>query len=171
MTEQASQPARNLRQGDIRLIGTPVAQELLAAPTPAYLAYTALDGFPRNIPVNFHWTGAELVVGAFAGTFKIAALHAHPAVAVTIATHHQGAKALLLRGEVSLTDVDGLLEEYAIAHRKTMGEEASQGYLAAIDRPGLRMVRIALRPQWVGVLDFASRMPERTPVIVREALA
>lgn len=110
-------------------------------------------------------------MGAFAGTFKIAALRAHPAVAVTIATHLQGAKALLLRGEVTLSEVDGLLEEYAIAHRRTMGEQASRGYLAAIDRPGLRMVRITLRPQWAGMLDFASRIPERTPAIVREALA
>jgi len=158
-------------QGDTRLLGTSVARELLAAATPAYLAYTALDGFPRNIPMNFHWNGQELVMGAFAGTFKIAALRAHPRIAVTIATHHQGAKALLLRGEVTLADVDGLLEEYALAHRRTIGEQASRDYLAAIDKPGLRMVRIALYPQWAGVLDFASRMPQRTPGLVREALA
>jgi hypothetical protein len=171
MTTRTSQVGEELRQGDTRLIATPVAQELLAAATPAYLAYTALDGSPRNIPINFHWNGQELVMGAFAGTFKIAALRAHPAVAVTVATHHQGAKALLLRGEVTFRDVDGLLEEYAIAHRRTMGGQASKGYLAAIDKPGLRMVRIALRPRWVGVLDFSRRMPERTPRIVREALA
>ncbi|HEX6518476.1 MAG TPA: hypothetical protein VF070_00465 [Streptosporangiaceae bacterium] len=69
--------------------------------------------------------------------FKIAALRAHPTVAVTIATHHQGAKALLLRGEVTMTEADGLLEEYALAHRRTMGEEASRGYLAAIVREAL----------------------------------
>jgi hypothetical protein len=171
MIAQVSQAGGELRQGDTRLISTSVARELLAAPTPAYLAYTGLDGSPRNIPINFHWDGRELVMGAFAGTFKIAALRAHPAVAVTVATHHQGAKALLLRGEVTLTDADGLLEEYVIAHRRTMGEQASGGYLAAIDKPGLRMVRIALRPRWVGVLDFSTRMPERTPRIVREALA
>jgi hypothetical protein len=163
--------ADELRQGDIRLADTPVSQELLAAATPAHVAYTALDGSLRNIPINFHWNGQELVMGAFAGTYKIAALRAHPAVAVTIATHHQGAKVLLLRGEVTLTDVDGLLEEYAIAQRRTMGEEASRDYLASIDKPGLRMVRIALRPDWVGVLDFATRVPERTPRLVREALA
>jgi hypothetical protein len=167
----APHAAGDLRQGDTRLVGTPLAKELLAAATPAYLAYTALDGSPRNIPVNFHWNGRELVMGAFAGTFKIAALRARPAVAVTVATHHQGAKVLLLRGMVTLTDVDGLLEEYAIAQRRTMGEQASRSYLAAIDRPGLRMVRIALRPRWVGVLDFGNRLPERTPKIVREALA
>ncbi|HEY3713378.1 MAG TPA: pyridoxamine 5-phosphate oxidase [Jatrophihabitantaceae bacterium] len=163
--------ARDLRQGDVRLLDTPVARELLAAATPAHLAYTARDGLPRNIPINFHWNGAELVMGAFTGTYKLAALGAHPTVAITIATHHRGAKVLLLRGEVTLTDVDGLLEEYAIAQRRTTGDEASRGYLASIDKPGLRMVRIALRPAWVGVLDFSTRVPERTPQLVREALS
>jgi len=159
------------RQGDTRLPGTPVAEELLAVATPACLACTAPDGSPRNIPVNFHWNGRELVIGAFAGTFKIAARRAHPAVAVTVATHDQGAKVLLLRGEVTRAEAGSLLEEYAIAQRRTIGEEASRSYLAAIDKPGLQMVRIAPRPRWAGVQDFGNRAPERTPRIVREALA
>jgi hypothetical protein len=171
MSAETPDPDGQWPQGDTRLLGTPVARELLAAATPAYLAYTAPDGFPRNIPMNFHWNGREVIMGAFAGTFKVAALRARPHVAVTIATHHQGAKVLLLRGEVALADRDGLLEEYAIAHRRTMGEQASRDYLAAIDKPGLRMVRIALHPRWAGILDFTSRMPQRTPGLVREALA
>jgi len=161
----------DLAQGDTRLPGTPVAKEPPAAATPACLAYTAPDGSARNIPVNFHWNGPDLIMGAFAGTFKIAALRAHPAVAVTVATHHQGAKVLLLRGEVTVADVDGLLEEYAFAWRRTMGEQESNSYLAATGKPGLRMVRIALRPRWAGVLDFSTRVPERTPKIARDALA
>jgi hypothetical protein len=31
---------------------------------------------------------------------------------------------------------------------------------AGIDRPGLRMARISLRPTWVGLVDFRSRMPK-----------
>ncbi|NUS43392.1 MAG: pyridoxamine 5'-phosphate oxidase [Mycobacteriaceae bacterium] len=160
----------DLPQGDTGLIDTPIAQELLAAATPALLAYIALDGTPRNVPLNFHWNGNDVVMGAFAGTFKVAALQAHPTVAVTISTHHDGAKVLLLRGNAVLTDFDGLLPEYAFAHVRTVGGKASKDYLAAIDQPGLRMVRIALRPAWVGVLDFAERLPERTPGPVRQAL-
>ena len=63
--------------------GTPqVARRLPAAPTPARLAYIGRDGSPRLIPMNFVWTGDELVMGAFAGTYKIADLQAHPDVAV-----------------------------------------------------------------------------------------
>jgi hypothetical protein len=54
--------------------------------------------------------------------------------------------------------------------RKVIGGEASEAYLAAIDQPGLTMVRIGLRPSWVGVLDFHDRLPDRTPQRVRAAL-
>jgi hypothetical protein len=32
-------------------------------------------------------------------------------------------------------------------------------YLAHIDQPGTRMARIAVRPTWVGLLDFQTRVP------------
>jgi hypothetical protein len=63
-----------------------------------------------------------------------------------------------------------LLPEYAAAHRKVIGGGASEAFLAAVDQPGLTIVRIGLRPTWVGVLDFANRLPHRTPAPVRAAL-
>jgi nitroimidazol reductase NimA-like FMN-containing flavoprotein (pyridoxamine 5'-phosphate oxidase superfamily) len=51
-------------QGDVRLLETDTARRLLATPVPARLAYTAKDGTPRVIPINFVWTGDELVMGA-----------------------------------------------------------------------------------------------------------
>jgi hypothetical protein len=158
-----------LAQGDLRLLDTPVAQRLLDAPVPARLAYTGHDGTPRVIPINTHWTGDELVMGAFAGTYKLPALGTRPEVAVCIDTIDGPPEALLLRGKVSMTDVDGVLPEYAAAQHKVMGDE-SAAYLTAIDKPGLKMVRIGLRPTWVGVLDFQHRFPGRTPAPVLAAL-
>lgn len=160
-----------LAQGDAGLLHTPVAQRLLHASVPARLAYLAQDGTPRVVPMNAVWTGEELVMGSFAGNYKLTALRARPAVAVCIDTIEGSVATLLLRGTVSLTDVDGLLPEYAAAHRKVIGGDASEAYLAAIDRPGLKMVRIGLRPSWVGVLDFEHRLPDRTPAQVRAALS
>jgi hypothetical protein len=40
-----------------------------------------------------------------------------------------------------------------------VGEEATSAYLEQIDQPGTRMARIDLRPSWVGVDDFQSRLP------------
>jgi hypothetical protein len=40
-----------------------------------------------------------------------------------------------------------------------MGEEAAASYLSQIDQPGTRMARIELRPSWVGIVDFQTRLP------------
>ncbi|MEU4475690.1 pyridoxamine 5'-phosphate oxidase family protein [Micromonospora sp. NPDC023888] len=161
--------AMHLPQGDVKLLGTAVAQRLLAAPV-ARLAWTSRDGTPRLIPVNFLWTGVELVVGAFAGTYKIGDLRARPDVAICIDTADGLPEVLMLRGTVTLTEVEGVLPEYAAIQRAGMGDELGAAYLEAIDKPGLRMVRIGLRPTWVGVVDFQERFPARTPAPVRAAL-
>ena len=66
---------------------------------------------------------------------------------------------LLLRGRAAITEVDGVVPEYALAAHRYMGEAAATAYLAHIDQPGTRMARIAVRPTWVGLLDFQSRVP------------
>jgi hypothetical protein len=43
--------------------------------------------------------------------------------------------------------------------RRYLGEEQAAANLAALDRPETRMARIAIRPAWVGVLDFQTRFP------------
>ncbi|WP_090946642.1 pyridoxamine 5'-phosphate oxidase family protein [Nonomuraea jiangxiensis] len=160
-----------LPQGDVRLLATPTAQRLLNDLTlVARLAYTGKDATPRVIPVNFLWNGEEIVVAAFAGTYKIRDLNARPDVAITIDTADGPPQVLMLRGKVTLNEVEGVLPEYATMMGAVRGEEASGAYLSAIDKPGLRMVRIALRPTWVGVLDFQERFPGMTPEPVLAAL-
>ena len=44
------------KQGDLALLQHPTSQELLHSKIPARLAYVALDGTPRVIPIWFHWT-------------------------------------------------------------------------------------------------------------------
>jgi hypothetical protein len=155
-----------LPQGDLRLLQSDVAKRLLTSREVASLAYVATDGTPRVIPMNFHWTGDELVMGAFAGTYKIPALRANPNVAITIDTFDDRPEALLIRGQASLTDVDGIVPEYVLAMRRYMGE-GIDAYLSTIDQLGLTMVRVAVRPTWVGVLDFQIRFPERMPRALR----
>jgi hypothetical protein len=80
-------------------------------------------------------------------------------VAITIDTETFPPEVLLVRGRASVTEVDGIPEEYALAARRYMGEEAAAGYLAQIDQPGTRMARIGVRPAWAGVIDFETRLP------------
>ncbi len=155
--------AASLPQGDIRLLDTSTAQRLLTTSLVARLGYNGNDGAPRVIPVNFLWTGDELVVGAFAGTYKVRDLRARPDVAICVDTTDVPPQVLMLRGKVTLAEAQGILPEYATMQRQMMGDEAGTAYLEAIDKPGLRMVRIGLRPTWVGVLDFQERFAGRTP--------
>lgn len=155
-----------LPQGDLRLLESDVAQRLLASTIPARVAYIARNGTPRVVPTWFHWTGEELVMPTFLSAphvrhaaARLAALRANPDVAVTIDTEGFPPEVLLVRGQVSVTEVDGVVPEYALAARRYLGVEAAAAYLAQIDQPGTRMARIAVRPTWVGIVDFQTRLP------------
>ena len=157
-----------LRQGDPALLDTELAQRLLAAPIPARLAFVALDGTPRVVPTWFHWTGREIVMATYVAgprigirhpAARLAALRARPDVAVTIDTDTFPPQSLSLRGRAEITEVDGLAPEYAAAARRYLGEEAAAGMLASLDQPGTVQARIVLRPAWVGLLDFDTRLP------------
>ena len=164
----ASTGHSGLPQGDLALLGTELAQRLLASTIPARLAFIALDGTPRVVPTWFHWTGRDLVtvtyvagpnIGIRHPAARIAALRARPDVAVTIDTETFPPQSLSLRGRVEITEVDGLAPEYAAAARRYLGQEAAAGLLAGMDQPGTMQARIALRPTWAGLLDFDTRMP------------
>jgi nitroimidazol reductase NimA-like FMN-containing flavoprotein (pyridoxamine 5'-phosphate oxidase superfamily) len=152
----------SLPQGDVRLLTNPVAQQLLSSTELARVAYVASDGTPRVFPMLFHWTGDEVVLSTFAGARKIAALRARPDVAITIDTASTPPRSLLIRGRAAVTDVDGIVPEYVLAQRRYAGPEQGDANIAEIDQPGVRMARIAIRPAWVGVLDFQSRFPGGT---------
>ncbi|MFF5989878.1 pyridoxamine 5'-phosphate oxidase family protein [Prauserella flavalba] len=159
MTTPRTTEIESLPQGDVALLESAVAQRLLSSTELARLGYTARDGTPRVLPMLFHWNGAEVVMSTFAGAHKIAALRERPSVAITIDTATAPPEILLIRGRAEVTDVDGVVEEYALAHRRYYGEEQAAATLAEVDRPGTRMARIAVRPDWVGVLDFQTRVP------------
>jgi hypothetical protein len=165
MSESEPTPT-DLPQGDVRLLDTPVAQRLLASAIPARLAYVAEDGTPRVVPTWIHWTGEELVMPTFIAAphirrpaRRIASLRANPAVALSIDTDASPPEVLLVRGTATVEEVEGVAPEYAASARVYLGEEAAAGLLAMADDPSTRMARIAVRPAWVGLLDFETRLP------------
>jgi Pyridoxamine 5'-phosphate oxidase len=157
-----------LPQGDLRLLETDLAQQLLHSTIPARLAFVWTDGTPRVIPTWFHWTGEEIVMATYvAGSdigirhpaARLAALRANPRIALTIDTNAFPPQTLTIRGTAKITEVEGFAPEYAAAARRYLGEEAAGPMLASLDQPGTAQARIAVRPDWVGVLDFVTRRP------------
>ena len=159
MNSQTQDDKPALPQGDVGLLNSEVAQRLLGSTELARVAYVASDGTPRVFPMLFHWSGTEVVLSTFAGARKIAALRARPDVAITIDVASTPPEVLLIRGRAVVADVDGIVPEYALAHKRYAGEEQGAANVAAVDHPGTKMARIAVRPSWVGVLDFQTRLP------------
>jgi nitroimidazol reductase NimA-like FMN-containing flavoprotein (pyridoxamine 5'-phosphate oxidase superfamily) len=143
-------------------LSTTGAQELLASTSAAHFAYIGKDGTPRVIPVGFFWTGDQFVISTATTSPKVAALSAHPDVALAIDAGDtpDGARALSIRGRVSVEIVDGVVEEYLAAARKTMDAEAAAEFEQNVTRTYDQMARIAITPHWVRYYDFgAGRMP------------
>jgi PPOX class probable F420-dependent enzyme len=146
-------------QGDLELVNDPVAQQLLQAPLPARLAYTWHDGTPRVVPIWFHWTGEEVVMAGPPDAPKVDAIRARPEVALTIDGTEWPYKVLLIRGTAAVDVVDGAPPEYAAAARKYFGATQGDAWAAQVGQMMSQTARIAVRPTWVGVLDFETRFP------------
>lgn len=146
-------------QGDLSLLSSEIAKELLESRIPARLAYPWKDGSPRVVPIWFHWTGEELVFGSPHDAPKVKVLRNGVQAAVTIDTEGEPTHALMIRGPVSVDIQDGVVAEYAAAARRYLGEEAGQQWVQNIEQQRAKMARISLRPNWVALLDFEQRFP------------
>ena len=156
----------NLPQGDLRLLESAPARDLLNSSIPARLAFVWTDGTPRVLPTWFVWTGEEIVMCTFSAgpgihhpARRIDVLRENPDVAITIDTDDAVPHVLLIRGPAVVTEVDGLTAEYVAAARRYLGEEGAASFVAAAQGPGTRTARIGVRPTWVGLLDFETRLP------------
>jgi len=146
-------------QGDLGLLQHPVAKELLQSKIPARLAYVWTDGSPRVIPIWFHWTGRELIMATPPKAPKLKALAKNPRVSLTIDDNNFPHKVLLIRGTARLQTMEGIVPEYAAAAERYFGREQGQAWVAQLRGMIPNMVRIAVTPEWVGLLDFQTRFP------------
>ena len=151
------------KQGDLAVLNDPVAQELLRGRIPARLAYTWTDGSPRVVPIGVYWNGEELVMGTWPHAPKIKALRRDPRVALTIDTETMPFKVLLIRGTVRMELLDEPVPEWIEVNKQLAGDDAA-GTRNAQQLGSLvpvlgGMMRLRVRPEWAGILDFETRFP------------
>ena len=140
----------------------PGARNLLDSATLLRLAYNGSDGFPRVIPIGFHWNGDRIVVCTAATAPKVKALSARPEVATTIDAGDTPAeaKSLLVRGLASVDIVDGVPDEYLAASAKVLDGDQLTEFERQVRSLYDRMARISIEPVWARYFDFgAGRMP------------
>jgi hypothetical protein len=147
------------RPGTSALLAHPIARELLQSTLPARLAYIARDGTPRVVPMQFHWTGSEIVLSSWPDDPKVTALQIHPQVALTLDTVEPPFRVLQIRGAAEVTIVAGVSAEMEAASLRYLGPERGRAWVEQVGRLSSHMARIAVRPEWVDVLDFETRLP------------
>ena len=147
------------KQGSIALLNEPVAQELLRSNSPARLAYVWRDGTPRVVPIWFHWNGSEIVFGTPPDAPKVKALAPGSRVAISIDGNAWPYKVLQIRGAARVETVVGVVPEYALAAERYFGPEQGRAWVAQVGGMFSHMARIAVKPDWVAVLDFETRFP------------
>jgi Pyridoxamine 5'-phosphate oxidase len=147
-------------QGDLALLDHPASQELLQSKIPARLAYVWTDGTPRVVPIWFHWNGSEFVMGTPPKAPKLKALAKNPKVALTIDDNTFPHKVLMVRGTVTkIEPVQGVVPEYAKCADRYFGPEQGKAWVAQVGAMLPSMVRVVVKPDWVGLLDFQARFP------------
>jgi hypothetical protein len=147
----------------------PVARDLLESANPARLAYVALDGTPRVVPVGFQWDGEALVIGTVPHSAKVAALRVRPVVALTIDTAPPTwpPKVLLVRGTATVSLSEDVFPEYIAGARRLTPPEEFQRWEAGVRSLYDQMARIDVRPTWAKIHDFETRIPQAVEDLVR----
>ena len=152
------------QQGDLSLLNDPIAQQLLNQNIPGHLAYVWTDGSPRVIPIGFTWTGTELVTGTpryrpqddgperwRQGSRDLSTLTRLPSACCISAA---------LSGSVCMmaSYPNGQWPPNAVWEKKV--RMASLRWHDGMFKAGVnKMIRLAVQPTWVGILDFEKRFP------------
>ncbi len=153
-----------VEQGSLELLQHPMAKELLHSTIPARLAYVWTDGTPRVIPIWFHWNEQEFVLGTPSKAPRVKALAKNPKVALTIDDNNFPHKVLLVRGTAHLQTITGIVPEYALAAERYFGSQQGKAWVAQLASMIEGMVRVAITPEWVALLDFQTRFLSALPL-------
>lgn len=125
-----------------RVLSDPLAQELTHSSIPARLAYLGPDGFPRAIPIGFHWTGAPFVRCTVPHAPTVPALNTNPKATLTVGTNASPPHILLVRGTAAVDIVDGVPPEYLAASRKGVGPDQWDAFEAQVRAMYKQLARI-----------------------------
>jgi Pyridoxamine 5'-phosphate oxidase len=155
------------RDAIVDLMNDPVAQELVNAPIHARLAYCALDGSPRVIPIGYTWNGEAFVMASPVNAPKVKALAANPQVALTVDTNDFPPHVLLVRGNAAVQVVDGVPDVFIDASRRFVGEVGMPEWEAGVRALYKQMAIIRVTPTWAKIFDFETRLPSPVEELIQ----
>lgn len=151
-----------------QVMAMPIAQQLLRDEPILHLSYIAKDGGPRVIPIAYLWDGGSFRMWTVPGSAKVGALRADPRAAITIDIPGPPPRVLLVRGQATLTSVDGVPDGYLDASHRTMPPGAWDGFDTQVRALYEQMIAITITPQWARLLDFETTVPRAVEKLARE---
>ncbi len=137
----------------------PVAQQLFQSTNRPKLAYNWTDGTPRVIPVECYWDGQEILIWSAPAAPKVKALRQNPTVALTIDRSEWPVNVLMVRGTARVTMEASDTPEYLVMAQHYQGQEQGRAWVEQYTGMFPQQARIALRPEWVGIIDMETRFP------------
>jgi hypothetical protein len=99
------------------------------------------------------------VLGTPAKAPKVRALSSGAQVALSIDANTWPYKVLQIRGTAQVETVTGVVPEYALAAERYFGVDEGRAWVKQVEGMFSHMVPIAVKPEWVAVLDFEKRFP------------
>ncbi len=133
----------------------------------ARLAYVAVDGTPRVVPIGFAWNGSQIVMCTPPNAPKLSSLRRNPVVSLTIDTEVHPPHILLIRGEATLDHVDGIPDEFLEANGAySMAPDQRVEWEAGVRALYDSMVRIVVTPSWAKLIDFEETLPTAVEELV-----
>lgn len=147
------------KQGDLTLLHDPIAQQLFQSVNRPKLAYCWTDGTPRVVPIACYWDGQEILIWSAPNAPKVKALRQNPAVALTIDRSEWPVHVLMVRGTVRVTMEATDTPEYLVMSQHYLGPGGGSAWVEQYRAMFVQHARIALRPEWAGIIDMETRFP------------
>lgn len=134
----------------------PVAARLLRSTIPARLSYVWKDGTPRVVPMWFHWTGEDFLMGAPPNAPKVLVIGTDTPVGLVVDDSTWPYQVLTVQGLATAEVLADGFAEYGMMAERYLGADEAAGFMAARQQTfgGLGWTRITIRPTAAQLLDF-----------------
>jgi hypothetical protein len=148
------------------ILTDPVTVDLVEKQPIMQIAYAAVDGSPRAVPVGYLLREGKFLFFTIPSSDKVAALRRDPRIALTVDVFPPPC-CLLVRGTVDLREEDGVPDEYLEASFRTMPAEQHAAFEEQVRALYDSMVRVVVTPTWVRLNDFQRTAPRAVERLVQ----
>jgi hypothetical protein len=147
------------------ILTDPVTLDLVDKQPIMQIAYAAVDGSPRAVPIGYLLREGRFLFFTIPTSDKVAALRRDPRIALTIDVYPPPC-CLLVRGTAELREEAGVPDEYLEASFRTMPEDQHAAFEEQVRALYDSMVRIVVTPTWARLNDFQRTAPRAVERLV-----